>query len=566
MTPISLGRIVSKRRVRIAAVTTLFLSWYLVGKCQTATPACPPSVTAWPTPPGNLVTAVMPTVIYDGTVVNLQVVGANLDAKSTVFLCSKTTNSTSANNAPSTKQGTSSTSSVLQSMVTAAPGSAGAYEVYISDTNNKVYDTDKTLTVTSSDDTRYVQCEGPATPGRATANLACSFVPLSHETTLEAYGKGVANRFIAAEVSVRNKNANLEYLLQDIRIGQPGLIFSSYDKKIPQAISSKEEQFSARAIIVRLTAAAAGVLTGVAGFAGNTILQEAANIFAGPAQAGLQTAIPDLSSAELTRLDDQAFSATSTVIPKNSNIVVVAFFPSDTLEPISKNTHWYNPHPNAYATFQGKDLKKFFENLTVSVAGAHVQETNPSEPTLKLFIPSSANTVQLLDLRAGLNPITIQGTNLDSVSQIQLSNQTDGKTVLPAKLVPLTGETTIDPSVAMLSVAGVPTADLGLYNIAFILSDGSVVKTGQSITVTPGSPTVSPTHGAVGASVTVNGSGFGNSQGTGTITFGGVTAKIISSWSDTSIVVQVPAGAPATANVVVTVSGMSTAPVPFTVP
>ena len=79
-------------------------------------------------------------------------------------------------------------------------------------------------------------------------------------------------------------------------------------------------------------------------------------------------------------------------------------------------------------------------------------------------------------------------------------------------------------------------------------------------------PTISsltPTSGPVGASVTIAGSGFGASQGSSTVKFNGVTA-VPSSWSDTSIVTPVPAGA-TTGSVVVTVSGTSSKGVTFTV-
>src|SRR2546426_940490 len=74
---------------------------------------------------------------------------------------------------------------------------------------------------------------------------------------------------------------------------------------------------------------------------------------------------------------------------------------------------------------------------------------------------------------------------------------------------------------------------------------------------------LSPTSGAVGTSVTVTGTNFGASQGTSTVTFNG-TAATPTSWSATSIVAPVPAGA-TTGNVVVTVGGVASVGVSFTV-
>ncbi len=62
---------------------------------------------------------------------------------------------------------------------------------------------------------------------------------------------------------------------------------------------------------------------------------------------------------------------------------------------------------------------------------------------------------------------------------------------------------------------------------------------------------ISPDSGAVDIPVTIRGSGFGYSQGTNTVTFGGVAAEV-AEWSDTLIVAQVPFDA-TSGDVVVTV-------------
>jgi len=74
---------------------------------------------------------------------------------------------------------------------------------------------------------------------------------------------------------------------------------------------------------------------------------------------------------------------------------------------------------------------------------------------------------------------------------------------------------------------------------------------------------VSPTFGIAGTSVTINGTSFGSSQGTSTVSFNG-TAATPSSWSATTIVAPVPAGA-STGIVVVTVEGVASNGLTFTV-
>lgn len=65
--------------------------------------------------------------------------------------------------------------------------------------------------------------------------------------------------------------------------------------------------------------------------------------------------------------------------------------------------------------------------------------------------------------------------------------------------------------------------------------------------------TTSPSAAGVGTSVTINGTYFGTSQGSSTVTFNGVQATV-TSWSDVQIVASVPSGA-TTGPLVVTVNG-----------
>jgi len=95
-----------------------------------------------------------------------------------------------------------------------------------------------------------------------------------------------------------------------------------------------------------------------------------------------------------------------------------------------------------------------------------------------------------------------------------------------------------------------------VFALLFLIPS-SALASGPSIS------SLSPTSGAVGASVTIAGSNFGSSKGSSTVKFNGTTATT-TSWSSTSIVATVPSGA-TTGNVVVTVSGVASNGKSFTV-
>lgn len=75
-----------------------------------------------------------------------------------------------------------------------------------------------------------------------------------------------------------------------------------------------------------------------------------------------------------------------------------------------------------------------------------------------------------------------------------------------------------------------------------------------TVTQPPGILNLMPTSGPVGAPVTINGSNFGSSQGTSTVTFNTTQATTISAWGPGAVTANVPTGA-TTGNVFVTVAG-----------
>ncbi|HXJ06004.1 MAG TPA: IPT/TIG domain-containing protein [Candidatus Acidoferrum sp.] len=117
-----------------------------------------------------------------------------------------------------------------------------------------------------------------------------------------------------------------------------------------------------------------------------------------------------------------------------------------------------------------------------------------------------------------------------------------------------------DTSIAVPVPGGATTGNV-------VVTVGGVPSNGVLFTVTPPPviTSLNPTSGPVGTVVTVTGTNFGPTVGTRTsvVAFNGITART-TSWSDTSIIVPVPAGA-SSGNVVVSISGISSNGVPFTV-
>jgi RHS repeat-associated protein len=118
------------------------------------------------------------------------------------------------------------------------------------------------------------------------------------------------------------------------------------------------------------------------------------------------------------------------------------------------------------------------------------------------------------------------------------------------------------------SITMAQTVYIGL-EVASVSGSTLATATFDNVSITAGAiPNVislSPNYGGPATSVTVTGTDFGTTQGTSTITVGGVPAGSVSGWSDTSITATVPTTVPAGAQpVVVTTSVPSNATTLFT--
>jgi len=109
----------------------------------------------------------------------------------------------------------------------------------------------------------------------------------------------------------------------------------------------------------------------------------------------------------------------------------------------------------------------------------------------------------------------------------------------------------------------VATVPSGATSGNVVVTVNGTANSGSSFTVAPSITSLSRTGGAVGATVTIAGTSFGPGQGTSTVTFNG-TVAIPTSWGASSITVPVPSAA-TTGNVVVTVGGVASNGVQFTV-
>jgi hypothetical protein len=100
-----------------------------------------------------------------------------------------------------------------------------------------------------------------------------------------------------------------------------------------------------------------------------------------------------------------------------------------------------------------------------------------------------------------------------------------------------------DPFIVKLALGRMVIVGDQIDYIQRVVVDSSVTSQAVPVPAAPvplKAPPPTPDHGPVGTVVTINGTGFGTTQGT--VKFGATAATVISDWSDSGFKVTVPIG------------------------
>jgi len=220
-------------------------------------------------------------------------------------------------------------------------------------------------------------------------------------------------------------------------------------------------------------------------------------------------------------------------------------------------------------------------NAIIDLASDVTVNNQPDSPNLT-FTDGTNATLHFMISNSGNKPsdelITVTVTLPGGVTFVSYASVTSGvwsctasgQTVSCTSSASVPGLTNAMPTFTMtVSVASNASGNAQL-GVSTSTPDGSPVANSGAKGVifnAAASPLISslnPASGSAGTAVTISGSNFGPSQGSSTVTFNGQAATTITMWGATSIVADVPTGA-TTGNVVVTVSGIASNGVSFTV-
>src|SRR6266404_5617389 len=220
-------------------------------------------------------------------------------------------------------------------------------------------------------------------------------------------------------------------------------------------------------------------------------------------------------------------------------------------------------------TISGADFGAGQGTGTVKFNGVAATPASWSTTSIVAAVPAGATTGNVVVTVGGVASNGMNFTVTSPPPSITSLNPTSGVAGTSVTIAGANFGTTQGAStVTFNGTAGTPTGwsatsivvpvPSGASTGNVVVTVGGVASNGMNFAVTPPPPSITslnPTSGVVGTSVTIAGANFGTTQGASTVTFNG-TAGTPASWSTTSVVAAVPAGA-TTGNVVVTVGGVA---------
>jgi hypothetical protein len=377
------------------------------------------------------------------------------------------------------------------------------------------------------------QAQQPGSPAplpdgnEAVLNMNISYIRLfrtimTPKNVADTFGRRIAQRYIAMQITVANRNKDYQWLIQDASMRLDILVntmeqksgkcsanlvllrqalvhpyfrgnnfdVSSADLTVLRGVAEKGQSLDPRNVAVRFLTAAGIIGAGLIGVTdfGHSFAPGVA-AFNGPLINAIKEMFPDYTVEQLNRLNDSAWLA-NTVVGKQQARVIVLFIPQAYLLTRQQQKQYYKDPESVYGC---PDLRL----LQASVDGNFITTVTATPVATSVNIESSE------DAKFKDDNFTINGTisgNFFSDSTIELISPTQGLTIKAdgaptdkaIKFI-LTGTRPLAPQTALVFAIKGKSGDAAhvSYHVKYTATpptltsmDPTSLKVGQSATIT----------------------------------------------------------------------------------
>ncbi len=208
----------------------------------------------------------------------------------------------------------------------------------------------------------------------------------------DTFGKRVAQRFVAIQVTIANHNEDYQYLVNDVQLELNNVFtpksgprfVDSAELSLLRGVAEKGQGQDTRNRVLRLFRGVGTVAAGLIGVASfGPSYPKSVAVFNGPVISAFSEAFPDYTINQMNRLNDSAYQA-NTLIPARHSKVMVAFIPQAIfLDKKQKEQFWNEPtslYPNPDGTCPAKSCVDF-RRVEAWLDGSHITEIVDLPPT-----------------------------------------------------------------------------------------------------------------------------------------------------------------------------------------
>ena len=340
---------------------------------------------------------------------------------------------------------------------------------------------------------------------------------MAPKNVADAFGRRIAKRYIAVQVSIANRNKDYQWLIQDASIdlhplllaaraqgakceGQVASLLDSltkgFDPKVSSAdltvlrgVAEKGQALDPRNVALRALTGAGVIGAGLIGVTDFGVsFAPAVAAFNGPLISAFKEVFPDYTVEQLNRLNDSAYLA-NTIVGKQQAKVLVMFVPQAYFLTKSEQKNFYNNPESVYGCVDVRLLAANVDgNFIATVSGTPVATAVTIEATEAAKFKDDNFTVNGTIIGNFFTDATVDLVNAPKGLTVKLDGTPTDKQL---KFI-LTGTQPLAPNAVVELVVKSKNGDQShaVYHVGTGVAptltsiDPTTVKIGQSTTIT----------------------------------------------------------------------------------
>ncbi len=234
----------------------------------------------------------------------------------------------------------------------------------------------------------------PAPPSQK-KEISISASVMDPKNVADIFGRRVAKRYVAVQLTIANRSPDFQYLIHDVRLAVNDVYLdaslkpkkdykpTSEDLLMVRGVAEKGQIYDPSNFILRLLRGTGNIAAGVIGVASlGASYAPTVAMFNGPVLTAYRDVFPDMTINQMNRLNDTAYAANS-LVPKQSSKVLVAFLPQAILMDAKYQGKFWKDPLSIVQQIDFRNLKPIVDGSFMTVVEEKTEEKPAEKPEEK---------------------------------------------------------------------------------------------------------------------------------------------------------------------------------------